>query len=68
MLDWTGVSTHLDEHGWAMAEKLLTADECEAIAGLYDDERRFRSRVIMARHGFGLCRSRGRISPAASSC
>jgi hypothetical protein len=53
MLDWTGVSTHLDDHGWAMAEKLLTADECEAIAGLYDDDRRFRSRVIMARHGFG---------------
>jgi hypothetical protein len=53
MLDWAGVSTHLDDHGWAMVEKLLTADECEAIAGLYDDDGRFRSRVIMARHGFG---------------
>jgi hypothetical protein len=37
MLDWTSVSTHLDDHGWAMIEKLLTADECETIAGLYDD-------------------------------
>src|SRR5947207_1249460 len=53
MLDWTAVSTHLDEHGWALVEKLLTADECGAIAGLYDDDGLFRSHVIMARHGFG---------------
>src|SRR5258706_13008237 len=53
MLDWTAVSMHLDEHGWAMVETLLTADECETIAGLYDDHGRFRSRVVMARHGFG---------------
>src|SRR2546429_8242086 len=53
MLDWTTVSTHLDDHGWAMVEQLLTADECETIAGLYDDEGRFRSHVVMARHGFG---------------
>src|SRR3989440_8029284 len=53
MLDWTSVSTHLDDQGWAMVEKLLTADECETIAGLYDDAGRFRSHVVMARHGFG---------------
>src|SRR5438128_2864803 len=53
MLDWTSVSTHLDDHGWAMVEKLLTAAECETIAGLYADDGRFRSHVVMARHGFG---------------
>ena len=53
MLDWTSASRHLDDHGWAMVEKLLTVDECEAIAGLYDDDGRFRSHVVMARHGFG---------------
>jgi hypothetical protein len=53
MLDWISISTHLDDHGWAMVEKLLTADECETIAGLYDDDGRFRSHVVMARHGFG---------------
>jgi hypothetical protein len=52
-VDWASVSTHLDGHGWALFEKLLTTDESEAIAGLYDDESRFRSRVVMARHGFG---------------
>jgi hypothetical protein len=47
------VSTHLDGYGWAMLRNLLTADECQAIAALYDDDRRFRSHVVMARHGFG---------------
>jgi len=51
--DWASVSTHLDGYGWAMLRKLLTAEECEAIVGLYEDDRRFRSRVVMARHGFG---------------
>jgi hypothetical protein len=51
--DWPSVSDHLDAHGWAIFTKLLTARECDAIAGLYDDDRRFRSHVVMARHGFG---------------
>ena len=51
--DWPGASAHLDAHGWALIPKLLTAAECDALAGLYDDDRLFRSRVIMARHGFG---------------
>lgn len=28
-------------------------DECEALAQLYPDDTRFRSKVVMARHGFG---------------
>ena len=52
-VDWASVSTHLDGSGWAMLKTLLTVDECEAMAALYEDDRRFRSRVVMARHGFG---------------
>jgi hypothetical protein len=52
-VDWASASTHLDGYGWATLGRLLTADECEAIAGLYEDDRRFRSRVVMASHGFG---------------
>jgi hypothetical protein len=52
-VDWTSLSTHLDDHGWAMLHSLLSAEECSSLAGLYDDDRRFRSRVVMARHGFG---------------
>jgi hypothetical protein len=51
--DWAGISVHLDAHGWAMLTKLLAARECAALAGLYGDESRFRSRIVMARHGFG---------------
>jgi hypothetical protein len=51
--DWSSVSTHLDGYGWAMFENLLSVAECQAIAGLYDDDRHFRSHVVMARHGFG---------------
>lgn len=35
-----------------MLERLLSPDECRALARLYSDETRFRSRVVMARHGF----------------
>ena len=52
-VDWAGASTALDTHGWAMVDTLLTPQECRAIAGLYDEAGRFRSQVVMARHGFG---------------
>jgi hypothetical protein len=50
---WSSVSEHLDAYGWAMVTKLLTTSECEAVAGLYADDRHFRSHIVMARHGFG---------------
>jgi hypothetical protein len=52
-IDWTAASAHLDAHGWALIEQMLTPDECRALAGLYDAEAHFRSHVVMARHGFG---------------
>ena len=52
-LDWTGVADELSNHGAAVLEKLLTPEECREIASLYPDESRFRSHIIMARHGFG---------------
>ena len=51
--DWSSISEHLDAHGWAIFPKLLSASECAVIAGLYGDDRHFRSHVVMARHGFG---------------
>jgi len=52
-LDGPALSAALDLQGWAVCPKLLTAAECGATAGLYDQGDRFRSRVDMARHGFG---------------
>ena len=52
-IDWRQVHADLDAQGWAIIPKLLPHAGAEHIAGLYDKEQIFRSRVIMARHGFG---------------
>ncbi len=52
-IDWDRIAGDLDSRGFARIERILEPAECRAIASLYDDESRFRSRVVMARHGFG---------------
>jgi uncharacterized protein len=52
-IEWTHVATELDAQGWVVLPKLLSPAECGAVAGLYGQEDGFRSRVVMARHGFG---------------
>jgi hypothetical protein len=47
------IANTLDATGFAIIPSLFSRDECEAVAHLYDDESRFRSRVVMARHGYG---------------
>ena len=44
----------LEQDGFAVIRGLNTAATCGALRGLYDDERHFRSTVVMARHGYGL--------------
>lgn len=51
--DPAAVRAGLDERGYAHLPNLLSRQECEELAALYDDERRFRSTVIMERHRFG---------------
>jgi hypothetical protein len=52
-LDWPRIFKDLDAQGCAMIERLLSPDECRSVAELYPEDERFRSRVVMARHGFG---------------
>jgi hypothetical protein len=52
-IDWEKVGASLDERGCAVVERLLEPAQCTSLAGLYDHEATFRSRVVMARHGFG---------------
>ncbi|WP_114241045.1 2OG-Fe(II) oxygenase [Dyella sp. C9] len=52
-LDWTGVTAQLAAAGNAVLPGLLTADACKAVASLYPRNDVFRSRVVMARHGYG---------------
>jgi len=52
-LDWSGITEELDAQGSAVLAGLLTPEECREIAALYPEDDRFRSRVVMSRHGFG---------------
>lgn len=53
ILDWQAVGAALDEQGWAILPGLLGPEACGRAASSWDGEGRFRSRVVMARHGFG---------------
>jgi len=53
-LDWAAIERSLDDSGWSRTPPVLTPAECGDLAALYDDDRRFRSRVDMARYRFGL--------------
>jgi hypothetical protein len=52
-IDWTEIGADLDAQGCVVLSGLLTPDECRALSGLYDDDAKFRSRIVMGRHGFG---------------
>ena len=52
-LDWARVGHDLDEQGNAVIERLIDAEGCAMLAGLYDVPGLHRSRVVMVRHGFG---------------
>src|ERR1700760_3634173 len=51
--DWAQLRQNLTGQGNAVLQGLLSADEARGLAKLYPDDGIFRSRVIMARHGFG---------------
>ncbi|TKC87261.1 proline hydroxylase [Trinickia terrae] len=52
-LDWLSIEDDLNRHGCASVPGLLTNAECAALAALYPRDDLYRSRVLMARHGFG---------------
>ena len=52
-IDAGGIATSLDASGYAVLPALLAPAECAALAARYDEATLFRSRVVMARHGYG---------------
>jgi hypothetical protein len=50
---WDGLARQLDAVGFGVLPSLLSPAECVALRDRYDDDTGFRSRVVMARHGFG---------------
>jgi hypothetical protein len=51
--DWQAAQQQLDARGVAVLPGLLDAERCQALIALYTQSERFRSRVVMAQHGFG---------------
>jgi hypothetical protein len=51
--DWQRIAVELDVQGWALLPGLVRDADCDTTANLYDRDQVFRSRVVMARHGFG---------------
>lgn len=52
-IDWAQIRTSLNAHGCATIAKLLPSSICAELAKSYGNNELFRSRVVMARHGFG---------------
>jgi len=53
MIDWPQITADLDAYGCAVATGILNPEQCAALSKLYAEDDLFRSRVVMARHGFG---------------
>jgi hypothetical protein len=53
-LDWLAAEQSLSARGYAVTAPLLTAEECAELVALYNDEKRFRSHIIMERYRFGI--------------
>jgi hypothetical protein len=52
-LPWSTLHSELDARGFATLPRLLTRDACAQLMALYGEPAHFRSRVVMARHGYG---------------
>jgi hypothetical protein len=52
-LDWPRIAADLEAHGCATVPSVLEPGDCAALAGAYARDEGFRSRVVMAQHGFG---------------
>jgi hypothetical protein len=53
-LDWKSIEQTLYDTGYAKTPPVITPDECAELIGLYEDQSRFRRRIDMARHRFGI--------------
>lgn len=52
-LDWSSIARDLDAFGVALTGRLLAEEDCRTLRALYDGDGRFRSHIVMQRHGFG---------------
>jgi len=51
--EWQRIAAELDAQGWALLKDLLSPEQSSELAESYPNDPLFRSRVVMAKHGFG---------------
>jgi hypothetical protein len=51
--DWNAIGASLDADGHTVLAGFLDHAACDALVAAYGDDGRYRSRVVMERHGFG---------------
>lgn len=52
-MDWITIYNNLNEKGFAILPKILSAAECRHLSGLYGDHELYRSTINMQRYRFG---------------
>jgi hypothetical protein len=52
-IDWPAIAATLDAHGCAVVTALVAPETCADLAAGYAREDAYRSKIVMARHGFG---------------
>lgn len=53
MFGWARLEHELDLQGCALLASLPSPQECASLVDMHTDDARFRSCVVMGRHGFG---------------
>lgn len=51
--DWAAIAQALDAYGCAVLRDAVPPEVCAALSAGYEDDARFRTRIVMSRHGFG---------------
>ncbi|MBS1999653.1 MAG: 2OG-Fe(II) oxygenase [Cyanobacteria bacterium SZAS LIN-2] len=52
-LNGQSMAAGLNERGYTVINSLLDDDQCRSLIGIYDEDSRFRKRVVMQSHGYG---------------
>jgi hypothetical protein len=51
--DWNGISSRLNDHGYALISNILTIAECDNLVQQYDNNELYRKTINMERYRFG---------------
>ncbi len=53
-LDWDGITSQMNDTGYALARNVLTAKECDNLVQRYDVQSLYRKTIVMERYRFGM--------------